>query len=344
MRGHSAILISPFLFLFASTGTEAVAQGLGSIHGSVVDERSSPIRGVLVNASVINGRPTSTLVRYVETDVDGRFVIDHLGWGAYAVFAKKEEDGYPDMAASFYSNDIFPTVAIEPSSPSAEIRIQLGPKAGIVTGSVRNSATGAPVNAGFRLVRVEAPEKWLSTSVPPTYRILIPSSTHVLLEASAPGFKTWSLRHPLLLQPGAELELDIALELSHYPNLHPSKFLVPRGFVGWLFLDYNVKNAQPAPTDGGFKVFRFPDTGALQIATSGPERGADDQYFFYSPDGSLEEIPPDYRNGKGMIWGVYEGTRDGTLSQFGFFVGTEEQYKKFQTRINHPGPVIVPKY
>ena len=42
-----------------------------------------------------------------------------------------------------------------------------------------------------------------------------------------------------------------------------------------------------------------------------------------------------------MIWGQYEGTRDGVLAQFGFFVGSEEQYKKFQARKTHPGPVLV---
>jgi hypothetical protein len=40
-----------------------------------------------------------------------------------------------------------------------------------------------------------------------------------------------------------------------------------------------------------------------------------------------------------MIWGEHGGTRNGVMAQFGFFVGTEEQYKKYQTRMTRPGPI-----
>lgn len=317
----TVILVLPLSYIIA-------AQDTGAIRGTVVDEKGVALRKAKVNARPISGGPSKSIQHYVETDKEGHFLIDRLRWGTYGVFAMEEESGYPDMSASLYSNDVFPTVTITPSSPVAELRISLGPRAGIVTGSVTNAATGAPLNSSLKLIRAVAPNKWLSTSAPPSYRILLPPSTDVLLEASAPGFKTWTLPRPLSLQPGAELHLDIALEPSHDPDLHPSKFLVPDGYVGWLLLEYNVKDAGPVPIEAGAEVFKFPPSGTLNTSSPGPQRGAEDEYFYYSADGSLRQIPTDYRNGKAMIWGQHEGTRNGALSQFGFFVGAEEQYKK----------------
>jgi len=318
------------------------AQGTGAIRGTVVDEKGVTVRNAKVNVRPMSGVPSKSILQYAETDEEGHFLIDHLRPGPYGVFAMKEESGYPDMSASLYSDDVFPTVTITPSSPVAEVRISLGPIAGIVAGSVTDATTGAPLNSDIKLIRAAASNKWLSTSAPPNYRILLPSSTDVRLEVSAPGFKTWTPPSPLRLQPGAELHLDIALEPSHDPNLHPSKFLVPDRYVGWLLLEYNVKDAEPVRIEAGVEVFKFPPTGTLTTSSPGPQRGAEDEYFYYSADGSVREIPTHYRSGNGIIWGQHEGTRNGTLSQFGFFVGSEEQYKKYQARATHPGPISNP--
>jgi hypothetical protein len=319
-----------------------LGQEKGSIRGTVVDDRGSPLSKARVHANALDGRPRGALIRYVETDENGRFIIDRLEWGKYAIFAMKEESEYPDLGASLYSNDIFPTVTIVPQTPLADLRIQLGPKAGILTGSVVDATNGGPLNARFKLTRAAAPDKWLSTSAPPNYRLLLPSSTDVLIEVAAPGFKTWTPAGPLQLHPGEELRLDISLEPSHDPNLHPSKFLVPAGYIGWLLLEYNVKGAEPSPNESGLEVFRFPVDGILKTASTGPQRGAQDMYLYYSVNGSVQEIPTDYKNGKAMIWGQHEGTANGILSQFGFFVGSEEQYKKYQMRETHPGPISSP--
>lgn len=339
MRTTFAVILRSILILTAP-GTALIAQDTGSIRGTVVDEIGIPIAAAKVNATSLNGRPMAKFIRYVETDGQGHFLIDRLEWGKYGVFAMKEESAYPDMGASLYSNDVFPTAAITPWSPVAELRIQLGPKAGIVAGSLTNASNGAPLNAGFKLTRASAPDKWLSTSTPPDYRVLVPSGTAVLVEVSAPGFKTWTPGHPLLLEPGAEMHLDIPLEPLHDPTLHAFKFLVPEGFIGWLLLECSVKDTPPAKVENDIQIFKFPRSGELSTSSSGPERGAEGAYFYYSENGSVREIPTDYRNGKGMIWGQHEGTRNGALSQFGFFVGTEQQYKKYQTRQTHPGPII----
>lgn len=333
-----AIALSLVLLFYWTTN----AQEKGSIRGTVVDEAGAPVAGAKVNASPLGGWRIIRAIRYVSTDAEGRFLIDGLEFGRYAVFAMKEEASYPNMSSSFYSNNVFPSAVIAPSSPSQELQIQLGPKAGAITGSITNSVNGAPINAGFQLTRAASPDKWLGTSAPPNYRILLPSSTDVLIEVSAPGFKNWTAPSPLRLQPGSELHLNISLEPAHDATLHPSKFLVPEGYIGWLLLEYNVKDAELSPIEVGVKVFKFPPNGQLSTSSPGPERGADDEFFYYSADSSLRQIPGDYVNGKGMIWGIHEGTKNGALSQFGFFVGSEEQYKKHQSQGTHPGPISIP--
>ncbi|HYL82813.1 MAG TPA: carboxypeptidase regulatory-like domain-containing protein [Candidatus Angelobacter sp.] len=340
MKRHCVTCLIALSFSFLCA-TRSTAQEKGAIRGTVIDSDGSPIAAAKVNATLLTGQPTSKAIRYVSTDSDGRFLIDGLQFGRYAVFAMKEEALYPNMSSSFYSDHIFPSAAVTPWAPTAELRVQLGAKAGIITGSVTDSANGAPISAAFLLTRAASPNDWLGTSAPPNYRILLPSSVDVLVEVSEPGFKTWKPPTPLRLQPGEEMRLDIALDPSHDPNLHPSRFLVPDGYVGWLLLNYEVKGAEPVPIEDGIQVYKFPFSGALETSSTGPQRGAGDEYFYYSSDGALREIPADYRNGKGMVWGRYEGTRNGVMAQFGFFVGSEQQYKKFQMRKTRPGPVPV---
>ena len=340
MRTRSSILML-FTICLLLTRT-SFAQGSGTISGFVVDEGSAPVAGAKVSADPVDGRGRGSLIRTVETGATGRFVLDRLLWGKYRVFAMKEEASYPDMRWSFYSNDMYPTVEITSTTQKAEVRIQLGPKGAVLTGSVTNALTGGPVDAAFKLMRAASPNKWISTAVAPDYRVLLPSSTDVFLEVSAPGFRTWSFPSALNLRPGAEMHLDIALEPAHDPGLQPSKFLVPGGFVGWVRLEHSVKDAQPVPVEDGLKTFQFPESGVLYTSSPGPERGAEDEYFYYSGDGSRHQIPQDYRGSKGMIWGQYEGSKGGLMTLFGFFVGTEEQYKKCQSQAGRPGPVPMP--
>jgi hypothetical protein len=329
-------LILSILFLPTRT---CAPQQKGTIRGVVVDEANTPVSDAMVNASPLGGWRLVRAVRYVTTDSQGQFLIDGLEFGRYGVFAKKEEAFYPNMSSSFYSDNVFPSATITTTAPVAEVHIRLGPKAALLAGSILNASNGGPVNAALKLTRAATPNQWLSTSVPPNYKVLVPSSTDVLVEVSATGFRTWHPPGPLHLQPGAEQRLDISLEPSGDPGLHPSRFLVPSGFVGWVLLDYQVKDAAPAPTEGDVKLFKFSPNGRLATSSPGPDRGAADQFFYYSPDGSLAEIPTDYRNGNGLIWGEHQGTRDGLLAQLGFFVGTEQQFKKYQMLETHPGPI-----
>jgi hypothetical protein len=106
-------------------------------------------------------------------------------------------------------------------------------------------------------------------------------------------------------------------------------------------LEHDVKDADPVPLEDEVKMFKFPETGILYTSSPGPQLGAEDEYCYYSRDGSKHPILQDYRGGKGMIWGQYQGSRGGVMTLFGFFVGTEEQYNKYQSQSGHPGPIPV---
>lgn len=218
MRIRTAIptLLSVALAL---VGSAAIAQPKGAISGTVVDQTGAPISRAMVRIDPADGRPRVDLVRYVDTNREGEFLMDRLDWGKYRVFAMKESAGFPNMVWSFYSNNVFPRVSISPKVPLAQIRLRLGAKAAILTGVVADATTGKPLNPGFKLIRAESPEEWLSVTQLAHYRVLIPSSTKVIFEVSAPGYETLfyggpkdPARHgPVYLEPDTVKRLDIKL-------------------------------------------------------------------------------------------------------------------------------------
>jgi len=196
------------------------AEHPGVIRGLVVDESGVPVAAVQVSIDAMDGLPRLAPVRMAETDKNGHFSIDNLELGSYKVFAKKESAGYPDMSYAFYSNQIFTTATLIANSPAADVSLRVGPKAGTVWGLVTDSATNKPVATTFTLRRVDLPDEWVSIGQRSDYRILIPSSTKVSLEVSAPGYKVWQFPRDagtaggslLDLAPGEQKRIDIRLQ------------------------------------------------------------------------------------------------------------------------------------
>lgn len=310
------------------------AQTVGSIEGVVTDHQGVPVQGADVAADPINGKVRIGFVRpHAESDADGRFNITNLTWlGPYKIFVKKLSSGYPDTAFSFYSNDSYPTASISAGKPVARVEIRLGPPAAVLTGSITDARTGRPIPAGMELKRMQPPNKWISVSIPPEYRVLIPASVAVSVTVTVPGYVRWTSPEPLTMASGSEMRLDVPLEPEYNPNVPPSKFLIPDGYVGWVLLAYNQKNAPAVPSSDGERTFKFPATGRLKTSSRGPESDAKKEYLYYSPNGSTHDVPMDYRDGDGMIWGEYEGTLGGVISEYGFFVGTHEQYEQAKNR------------
>jgi hypothetical protein len=297
-------MLMAVLLVLPVTLRAQVAPSQGVIRGRVIDEGGVPVGGANVHAE-LHGMPTTKAIRYVETDSLGLFLIDHLDFGAYDLNGGKEDDDYPPTDWALYSDK--PTTAvISLEKPTSDVLLKFGPRAAVLIGTVRDAVTGKPLNSGFLIRRSES--RWLSSSEASDFRLLIPPDTPVEVEVSAPGYKTWRYADEyggssLRLESAAERQLEIDLEPAPDASKKASRFLVPAGYVGWLLLEFNVKNAPVVQEESGVNIFTFPSSGRLRTASSGPVDGGAHGYFYYTGDNSVSAIPMDYRNGKGMVWG-----------------------------------------
>jgi hypothetical protein len=91
------------------------------------------------------------------------------------VSAKKEEEGYPELAFAFHVGMI-KEVALTESDPTARVSLRFGPKAGIVTGTITDAATGNLLYPCAELKWKAKPEIFVSGTglVSDEYRVLIP--------------------------------------------------------------------------------------------------------------------------------------------------------------------------
>jgi hypothetical protein len=118
---------------------------------------------------------------------------------------------------------------------------------------------------------------------------------------------------------------------------HPTHFLIPQGYVGWVKIDHG-QSGPPLEMSNGAYICRIPASGVLQTSSSLEDGWAKDEYFYYSADGSLSPLPETGWGGGGMIWGGNtkwqlegNGTRPKQLSE-NFYVGLENQYHRNESR------------
>jgi hypothetical protein len=219
-----SILVAAWLNVLLLFGF-ASGQSLGSISGTVLDEKGAPVVKAQVRVEPLDSRPMAMPVRMVETDKDGHFTMNSLALASYKLFAVKESAGYPNTSFAFYSNHMFPTVTLTAGLPKADITLKVGPPSGVILGTVASAVTSEPVSATFLLRRVSDPDNWISFSQRADYRALVPASVAVFVEVSAPGYKTWFYggptdtlkRPPIQLESAKEMKLDIRLEPEDKP-------------------------------------------------------------------------------------------------------------------------------
>ena len=301
----------------------------GSILGNVTDQAGAVVPGVEIE---VKSQETN-FARKTVTNTQGFFLIDRLDFGSYYVGAMKEEEGYGSSDSSFFNDNPPPMAQITAQHRSADVVVNLGPKAGTLTGTISDALTAKPIPAGFDLAQVKDRTKWMGTSAAPNFRVLIPSSKEIDVRVSAPGYEAWVYPDPtipsqvLRMDPGSEMHLDIKLKPAHDRSLPLSKFLIPEGYVGWLRVEYDVECFPPMPVEDGVRIFRFTGSNVLETSSPMPAGAAERQYFYYAADGSERDLAADYRSGNGMIWQERPGSRGGEMSIFIFFVGTQEQSK-----------------
>ncbi len=84
-----------------------------------------------------------------------------------------------------------PLVEISQQRPKSSVTVILGPRSGVISGTVKDAVTGLPLSATFHLWRIAEPGAWIRTSAGSPYRMLVPAGIRVGLEVTAPGYQTW---------------------------------------------------------------------------------------------------------------------------------------------------------
>jgi hypothetical protein len=168
------------------------ADGPGRIEGIVLYEDGEPAKGATVSAFPLD-RGLGGRVPSADSDELGRFEISRLWLGKFAVTAKKEGEGYPDTNWGFYSDRRVAPITLSLSHPSATETILLGPKAGILVGTVANAVSGAPVDPCVDFHRASDPNNSLSGTglVNAHYRVLVPSDHDVIMKIWREGYLPW---------------------------------------------------------------------------------------------------------------------------------------------------------
>jgi hypothetical protein len=111
-----------------------------------------------------------------------------------------------------------------------------------------------------------------------------------------------------------------------------SRYLIPKGYVGWVKIDFQIKGAAPLPIEEGFYLFQFPADGKIKTS-SGIEYGAANDEYYYFAGENREKLTVSGWGAGGMVWGQFNGNSQGLNNQpleihEYFFIGSEEQFKR----------------
>lgn len=165
---------------------------IGRISGQVVSPEGEPAANAQVTAALQTGGPTVRADRFGMTDDEGRFVIDHLAFGKYAMVAEKLSDGYPRRFLwCFYGANRAIPVVLNESSPSVEVDIELPPKTGNIIARIANPNVGTFIPAGID-IRSRGGTCWVGTRLAANDTVQIPSGVDVDLTIEAAGYVDWS--------------------------------------------------------------------------------------------------------------------------------------------------------
>jgi hypothetical protein len=128
------------------------------------------------------------------------------------------------------------------------------------------------------------------------------------------------------------LAMTSAISMGALLVRHPTKFLIPANYVGWIEVRYGETTAPVLPIDKGTLICQIPANGVLLTSSLRQQGWAKDEYFYYSKDGSVSELRETGWGSGGMIWGdsdewqqLPSGSKPAQITEY-FYVGTEERY------------------
>jgi len=210
--------MSAFLVFVASFA----AAGTAKISGTVVDQKGVPVPHIVVEATPLD-MGTSGGLPQSRTDDDGHFVLvvvtgrtpdGHLYGQRWAVYPHQEGDYYADLSSTFYetAKSQAQHVQLTQERPEANVEIRIGPRAGVLTGHVTDSLSGAILTPYFEFTRASDSSKRMGIRMGDPYRILLPSNTDINFVVQMEGYGPWTYPGVVNVGPGQDLTLDIKLE------------------------------------------------------------------------------------------------------------------------------------
>jgi hypothetical protein len=125
--------------------------------------------------------------------------------------------------------------------------------------------------------------------------------------------------------------------------IHPSRYLIPEGYVGWIRIDFKVADAPPTPVEDGYPLYKIPTSGILQTA-SGFEygEGLPDEYYYYSGN-SRRQLKEELKDGAWTGEMIQRSWTSGTDKPvMYFFVGTKEDFSKYAKYKGREEPLVGP--
>ena len=138
---------------------------------------------------------------------------------------------------------------------------------------------------------------------------------------------------PQSIQFEVNLSFTAGMELWKLPG----RYVIPRGYKGWVRVYYKEKGALPLPRNGKFYVLRIPASGVLHTSSELRSDIADAQFVF--SDGRMISV-----SGASTIrvWREDPAASGctGRPSQI-FFVGTDQKYIH-TPKAQDGGPPFVP--
>lgn len=97
-------------------------------------------------------------------------------------------------------------------------------------------------------------------------------------------------------------------------------YLIPDGYIGYVRVMHEVKDAPPLPVENGRAVFKFDESGILKTSDQANIGWIYPKYYYYT-DRSKTLLPDKSRGEGGMIYD--KGIVNVKILEF--FVGTEDQ-------------------
>jgi hypothetical protein len=125
------------------------------------------------------------------------------------------------------------------------------------------------------------------------------------------------------------------------PTIHRRLLVIPKGYRGWLAIQYDVKQAPPLIYENGQIVLVFPKSGVLKTSSPVDHEYIVDRYVYRDAKGTyplrwqgMDENGKEVSTEGVMVWGgsvKEEGMGNDTIAVYeARFVGTKQEYEKAQ--------------